>query len=190
MEPPDNPQTGEQLYQRSSHTVTQVLGPTTGFPNLGIWQRDWEPPGNLIWRPVGFDYRTFTGLGNRLLESTNKTLCTPRPRTKEQWPCKKTELNLPVSVQESLEETWVNSGLLRGQGYWIQQCWHKFFWRERTKGGNTAHQKNWIKYLLNMEPCIRTKPRFLHSQSFPSGSFHKPLILIHQRADNLKTIII
>ena len=24
----DNPQTGEQLYQRSSHTVTKVLGPT------------------------------------------------------------------------------------------------------------------------------------------------------------------
>ena len=27
---------------------------------------------------------------------------------------------------------------------------------------------------------IRTRPRFPHSQSFPSGSSHKPLILIHQ----------
>ena len=28
---------------------------------------------------------------------------------------------------------------------------------------------------------IRTRPSFPHSQSLPSGSFHKPLILIHQR---------
>ena len=30
----------------------------------------------------------------------------------------KTEPDLPVSVQESLAETWVNSGLPWGQGYW------------------------------------------------------------------------
>ena len=93
----DNPQTGDQLYQRSSHTVMQVLGPTTNFPNLGIWQRDWEPPGSLIWRPVGFDYRTSTGLENRLLESTNKTLYTPRPRRKEQWPHRLSQTCLWVS---------------------------------------------------------------------------------------------
>ena len=32
--------------------------------------------------------RTYTGLGNRLLEGTNRTLC-PGPRRKEQWPHKK-----------------------------------------------------------------------------------------------------
>ena len=36
---------------------------------------------------------------------------------------------------------------------------------------------------------IRTRPRFPHSQSLTSGSFHKPLILIHQRADRMKTTI-
>ena len=35
--------------------------------------------------------------------------------------------------------------------------------------------ESWIKDLLNMAPPI--------SQSLPSGSFHKPLILLHQRAD-------
>ena len=30
---------------------------------------------------------------------------------------------------------------------------------------------------------------FPHSQSIPSGSFHKPLILIHQRADRMKTTV-
>ena len=40
-----------------------------------------------------------------------------------------------------------------------------------------------------MAPPIRARPRFPHSQSLPSGSFHKPLILIHQRADRMKATI-
>ena len=39
--------------------------------------------------------------------------------------------------------------------------------------------ENWIKDLLSMAPLIRTRPNFPHSQSLQSGSFHKPLILIH-----------
>ena len=35
------------------------------------------------------DYRTYTGLKNWLLESTNKTLCAPGPRKKKQWPHKR-----------------------------------------------------------------------------------------------------
>ena len=38
-----------------------------------------------------------------------------------------------------------------------------------------------------MAPPIRTRPSFFLSQSLLSGSFHKPLVLIHQRADRLKT---
>ena len=41
--------------------------------------------------------------------------------------------------------------------------------------------------LLSMALPIRTRPRFPLSQSLPSGSFHKPLIFLHQRADRLKT---
>ena len=36
---------------------------------------------------------------------------------------------------------------------------------------------------------IRTGLTFPFSQSLPSGSFHKPLILLHQRADRLRTTI-
>ena len=53
-----------------------------------IWQRDWEFPRNLPWSPVGFDYKTSTGLGEPeipVLEGTNKTLCSSRLRGKEQW---------------------------------------------------------------------------------------------------------
>ena len=49
--------------------------------------------------------------------------------------------------------------------------------------------ENWIKDLLNITPPIRTRPSFPLSQSLPSGSFHKLLILIHQRADRMKTTI-
>ena len=40
-----------------------------------------------------------------------------------------------------------------------------------------------------MAPPTRTRPSFPLSQSLPSGSFHKPLILFHQMADRMKTTI-
>ena len=49
--------------------------------------------------------------------------------------------------------------------------------------------ENWIKDLLSMALTIRTRPTFPLCQSLPSGSFHKPLILRHQRADRLKTTV-
>ena len=49
--------------------------------------------------------------------------------------------------------------------------------------------ENRIKDLLSMAPPIRIRPSFPLSQSLPSGSFHKPLILLHQRADRLKITI-
>ena len=47
----------------------------------------------------------------------------------------------------------------------------------------------WIKALLRMARPNRTRPSFPLSQSLPSGSFHKPLILLHQREDRLKITI-
>ena len=49
--------------------------------------------------------------------------------------------------------------------------------------------ENWIKDLLSMALPTRERPSFHHSQSFPSGSFHKPVIFIHQRIDRMKTTI-
>ena len=39
----------------------------------------------------------------------------------------KTDSDLPVSVQESLAEAWVGSGLLQGQGHRKQQVMDKTF---------------------------------------------------------------
>ena len=39
------------------------------------------------------------------------------------------EPDLPVRVQKSPAELWVDSSLLRGQEHWIQQCRRQSFWR-------------------------------------------------------------
>ena len=61
-----------------------------------------------------------------------------------------------------------------------------------SREGTQLHPstENWIKDLLNMAQLIRTIPSIPLSQSILSGSFHKPLILLHQRVDRLKTTII
>ena len=46
-----------------------------------------------------------------------------------------------------------------------------------------------VLYLAWPHQNIRTRPSIPLSQSLPSGSFHKSLILPHQRADRLKTTI-
>ena len=60
-----------------------------------------------------------------------------------------------------------------------------------SRKGTQLHPstENWIKDLLSMSLPIRTRPSIPLSQSIPSRSFHKPLILLHLRADRLKTTI-
>ena len=64
-------------------------------------------------------------------------------------------------------------------------AWPQVNNREGTQPHPTT--ENWIKDLLSMAQSIRTRPSFPLSQSLPSGSFQKPLILLHQREDRLKT---
>ena len=42
-----------------------------------------------------------------------------------------TETDLPLSVFMSPVEVWVSSGLMQGQGLWVQRTWvwHKPSWR-------------------------------------------------------------
>jgi len=47
----------------------------------------------------------------------------------------------------------------------------------------------YVTDLLSMALPIRTRPSFLLHQSLPLGSFYKPFIILHQRADRLKNTI-
>ena len=61
----------------------------------------------------------------------------------------------------------------------------------KQQGASTAcpSTENWIKDLLSMALPIRIRPSFPLSQPLPSGNFYKPLILIHQRAERMKTTV-
>ena len=145
--------------------------------------------------------------GNRLLEGTNKTLGTSGPRRKEQWPHKGlTDPDVPVSVQESPVELWVSSRLLQGHGHWVQPCMPGTFWRRlplsslpppwfglrsSNREGTQPHpsKKIGLKIYWAWPHPSEQDPVSALSQSLSSGSFHKLLILLHQRADSMKTTI-
>ena len=84
---------------------------------------------------MGFDYRTYTGLGKQTLGGQKQNLGYTRTQEKGAVSALETEPDLPVSVRESLAEAWVNSGLPWGQGHLTATvlggvaCWHKSFWR-------------------------------------------------------------
>ena len=83
----------------------------------------------------------------------------------------------------------------------LEACWHSHFGEGlhyphhsiasgQTTGRNIAHPsaENWIKDLLKMDLPTRARHSFPHSQSLPSGNFHKPLMIMpHQMADRMKT---
>ena len=96
-------------------------------------------------------------------QSTNKTLCVPGARRKEQCPHK--------TLSQTCECLGVSSGGL-GQQFGL---------RPNNREGTQPHPstENWIKDLMSMAPPSRTRPTFPNRQFLPSGSFYKPLILIH-----------
>ena len=73
----------------------------------------------------------------------------------------------------------------------VGQDWATSLSLSNNREGTQPHPsiENWLKDLLSMAPPIRTRPSFPLSQSLPSGSFHKPFILISQRTDRMKTTI-
>ena len=86
-----------ELYQRSSHTVAKVLGPTTCFPTWKSGKSTENPRETESWR------------------AQQNILCT---RTQEKGAVTPQEIepDLPESAWESLVEVEVDSDLLQGQG--------------------------------------------------------------------------
>ena len=66
---------------------------------------------------MGFDYRTSTGLGKQTLVGHRPNLVLTRTQEKGVVTQQEAEPDLPLSVQETLAEAWVDSGLLQGQGH-------------------------------------------------------------------------
>ena len=66
---------------------------------------------------MGFDYRTYKGQGKQTLGGHKQNLVHTRTPEKGAVTPQETDPDLPVSVQNSLAEAWVDSGLWQGQGH-------------------------------------------------------------------------
>ena len=66
---------------------------------------------------MGFDYRTSTELGKEIITEHKQNLECTRTQEKGAMTPQETDPDLPVSVQESVEEAWVSNGLLQVWGH-------------------------------------------------------------------------
>ena len=64
-----------------------------------------------------FDYRTSMELGKQTLGGHKLILVHTKSQEKGAVSPQETESDLPMSVQESLAEAWVGTGLLQGWGH-------------------------------------------------------------------------
>ena len=82
-----------RLEKNNTKKGCESSKPTSDFPAWGSGERAMNPQGIWPWKPVkGFDYRTCTGLEETetpFSEGTNKIVCAPGPRVKEEWPRRK-----------------------------------------------------------------------------------------------------
>ena len=77
------------------------------------------------WRRLPLTYqrdtKTYKGLGKQTLAGHKQNLVCTWTQEKGTLTPQKTNPDLPVSVQETLEEMWVRGGLLQGWQHWVQQ---------------------------------------------------------------------
>ena len=174
------------------------------FPNLEIQQKNWVSQGNLTLKVNRIWLQNFHRTQKQTLAGHNKTLCTPGLRRKKQWPTKDWATlawECPGVSGGGVSQKWpaVGSGAQTAAFLGAMTYWHRSFLKEvditptvvwpQAKLQPHLLAEVWIKDLLSLALLTRATPSFPHNQSLPSGSFHKPLILIHQRADRMKTTI-
>ena len=70
------------MYQRGSCTVMKVLGHTVDFPTQGSSKGTENSQVISVWRRVGFDYRTSTGLEKQIPGVQKQSLVCTRTREK------------------------------------------------------------------------------------------------------------
>ena len=69
----------------------------------------------------------YIGLGKQTLGEHKQNLLHTRIQEKGAVTPKEANPDLPVSVQESPAEVWIDSGLLQGWRHSVQQCMHGTF---------------------------------------------------------------
>ena len=100
------------ICQINSHTVKKVLGRTIDFPTWGSGKGTENSQGILLWRPVRFDYRTYTGQGKQTLGGHKQNLVPTRAQEKG-----------AVTLQELIQTClWVSRSLWQKCGFAMACC--------------------------------------------------------------------
>ena len=140
---------------------------------------------------------TSTGLGETetpVLEDTNKTLCVPRLRGKEQLLNRKPNQNYLLMSEGLLWRHGTQGQVMVGVSS-LGGC-HKpdqtahipegrvASGQKITREGVQTHPSadNWIKALVSKALPTRTRTSFSHHQSLLPGRLSKPHSLLHERA--------
>ena len=180
--------------------MKKVLGLKTDFPTWGSGKGPENSQGLWLWKSVGFDYRTYKTGETHSWRVQTKPCVHQDSGERSSDPTR----DSPRVVCEGPGVSgwgWIRGGLLQSGGNWVWQCMQGTFWRRSPlytlpppqfelrssyREGTQSHPstKNWIKSLLSMAPCIRTRLSFPHSQSLPIRTIHKPLILMSECRQN------
>ena len=141
----------EYLLWRSGSAVACHRDGSSGCSRLGC---DISPLGGGCHQPHHRAASTYTGLGIRLLEGTDRTLCT-RTQEKAVVTPQETDPDLPVSVGESPADAWVRGGLRKGWSieysstymgsfegsHHYLHCLHHSLVPSKQQGGSSTHQQ-------------------------------------------------
>ena len=156
--------------------ATRGRGSGCSRPGYGI-----NPLGGGRHYPHHRAARTYTGLGNRLLEGTREP-CVHQDQGEGAATPQEPTLDVPASVQESPVEVWAGGGLLQGLGAptVVVRAWDllrevtvtfitsTMVWPQvNNRKGTQSHPstENLIKDLLSMALPIKTRPSFPLRQS-------------------------
>ena len=99
----------ENNYSKEVLTLLQKFWSPQQISKSGDLAKGLRTIGNLICRPVGFDYRTSMGLEKQTLGGHKQNLMHTKTQEKGAVTPQKAETDFPVSVQESPVEAWVHS---------------------------------------------------------------------------------
>ena len=192
----------KQLYHRSLPIGVKILSPMSGFPTWGSGNRRRNSQRIRLWRLVGFDCRTLTGLGEKetpLLEGTHKVVCPSGPRGKEQWPHRRLNQNYLLVLEGFLQrrgaavahhrdkDTGSRSSGKYSLAWALSEstitpnkeplCSSAALPQAKQPTGRelslTHQQTSRLKFYWALP--TRATPSSTHHQSLPSGNLHKPL---------------
>ena len=194
------------LFWRFWIRVFQAWGFKKGTGNpQGIWP--WRPAG------FDYNTSTGLGeTETPVLEWKYKTLHASRLRRKEQWPHRRLSQNYLLVLEGLLWRhgstgahhrdggtgscspgrlPWVLTLLVVTINPKMEPTDHRAHRaclsqaKKITRKGAKPHPPadNWIKALLSKALSTRARLSFSHHHTLPSGGLHKPLSLLHQRAD-------